>query len=172
MNANLEIKAKCADRTRLKARAEKLTKSAGKPFEQVDIFFSTPRGRLKLRVLSHDEGELIYYERPDAAGPQVSSYHIARSVDPHALALVLEAALGIRGTVRKRRILYLLGDTRIHLDEVEGLGSYVELEVVMSPAHTVEQCTKTARDVMQKLGIREQDLLDSAYIDLLEKKLS
>jgi predicted adenylyl cyclase CyaB len=82
---------------------------------------------------------------------------------------VLSAALGERGTVRKERALYLLGQTRVHLDEVQGLGPYVELEVVLEPGQSPEDGTRVARRLMKDLGISEDRLVRTAYIDLLEQ---
>jgi len=80
----------------------------------------------------------------------------------------LSAALGVVGVVRKRRTLYLIGPTRVHLDEVEGLGDFVELEVVLQPDQDVSDGVATAEDLMQKLGIRPTQLIEKAYIDLLD----
>jgi predicted adenylyl cyclase CyaB len=83
---------------------------------------------------------------------------------------VLSAGLGVRGVVRKRRLVYVVGNTRIHLDEVEGLGSFLELEVVLSPGESLEAGVATATELVRKLGIQESDLIQTAYIDLLESK--
>ena len=84
------------------------------------------------------------------------------------LKAVLSAALGVRGVVRKQRTLYQVGETRIHLDEVENLGSFLELEVMLSPGQSEEQGVNIAADLMARLGIEESDLVNVAYIDLLE----
>jgi predicted adenylyl cyclase CyaB len=76
----------------------------------------------------------------------------------------------VRGVVRKRRYLYLVGQTRVHLDEVEGLGEFMELEVVLRPEQSDAEGQAIARDLMTRLGIREEDLLEGAYMDLLEGK--
>jgi adenylate cyclase len=81
---------------------------------------------------------------------------------------MLVLALGECGRVRKKRTLFLAGKTRIHLDEVEGLGAFMELEVVLSGRETVAQGIETAHRVMQQLGVSNQDLVDRAYVDLLK----
>src|SRR5512138_533643 len=121
MPANIEIKARVRDFDEIRRRAEQLSNTPGTVISQEDTFFNTPRGRLKLRVLSRDEGQLIYYIRPDQKGPKRSNYHIFLTSDPENLKQVLELAYGIRGIVKKTRYLYLVGQTRIHLDNVEGL---------------------------------------------------
>jgi len=168
MARNVEIKARVRD---VDALRERIAAVAGDPsdvFEQLDTFYITPRGRLKLRVLAPDRCELIQYARADDASAKVSTYDIVRSNDPAAFSRILESALPIRGVVTKRRYLYLAGPTRIHLDEVEGLGTFVELEVVLSPDETAEDGTRVAGDLMAKLGIATDDLVSGAYIDLQE----
>ena len=166
MSSNVEIKARVADPEPLAARTEAL---AGRPCEvihQEDVFFGTKRGRLKLRILSPGRGELIYYEREDAAGPSRCDYRIVPTERPDAMREVLSAALEVRGVVRKERRLWLVGQTRIHLDRVEGLGDFVELEVVLREDQTVAEGESIARDLMAMLGVAEGDLVAGAYIDL------
>ncbi len=131
MPANIEIKARARDFNEVKSRAENLSNTSGEIILQVDTFFNVENGRLKLRVLAPDRAQLIYYTRPDQEGPKRSDYHIAYTSDPENLKHVLELAYGIRGVVKKTRYLYLVGQTRVHLDDVEGLGQFMELEVVM-----------------------------------------
>ncbi|KAM6385893.1 adenylate cyclase CyaB-like isoform 1-T1 [Alca torda] len=83
---------------------------------------------------------------------------------------VLGQALGVLGVVRKERLLYLVGQTRVHLDHVEGLGDFLELEVVLTEEQTLEDGERVARQLMKELGIEEQDLISGAYMDLLLAK--
>jgi predicted adenylyl cyclase CyaB len=122
---------------------------------------------LKLRELSPDQGELIFYVRPDVAGPKISEFFIARTPAPQAMRETLGRALGIIGRVRKRRRLYLVENTRIHLDQVEGLGSFLELEVVLSEPQTAVDGEAVALRLLPALGISEADLIRGAYVDLL-----
>ncbi|MFH1742809.1 MAG: class IV adenylate cyclase [bacterium] len=167
MPSNTEIKARVTDFAQLKTVAEKLSESPGQIIDQEDVFFRVPKGRLKLRILSPNSGALIFYERENQPGPKQSDYTVVRTEDPSTLRLVLESALGVLGVVRKTRILYWVGQTRIHLDEVEELGQFLELEVVMRPDQTIEEGTRIAVELMEKLGIREKDLIEGAYLDLL-----
>jgi predicted adenylyl cyclase CyaB len=136
--------------------------------EQTDTFFNAPRGRLKLRQLFADRGELIFYDRPDRAGPKLSVYVITRTTEPAALRETLAQALGVRGEVRKRRWLYLVGPSRIHFDQVEGLGTFLEVEVVLQPGQTAPEGEQVAAALRAELGVHEADLIERAYIDLLE----
>jgi predicted adenylyl cyclase CyaB len=166
--SNIEIKARARNFEDLKSRAEKLSDTPVQVIPQEDTFFKTPQGRLKLRVLP-DHAELIYYTRPDQDGPKRSDYHITRSHDPENLKRVLELAYGIRGVVKKTRYLYLVGPTRIHVDDVEGLGQFMELEVVMQDGQSDAEGQKIAEGLMASLGVERGDLIDGAYMDLLEK---
>lgn len=168
MPSNIEIKAHARNFDQIKARAEKLSDVPAKVIPQEDTFFNAPQGRLKLRVLA-DHAQLIYYTRPDQEGPKRSDYHITRSTDPQNLKRVLELAYGIRGVVKKTRYLYLVGQTRLHLDDVEGLGQFIELEVVMAEGQSDAEGQAIAEGLMSALGVERGDLIDGAYMDLLEK---
>jgi adenylate cyclase class IV len=186
---NIEIKARLRDRPAVE-RAARLLAHAG-PFRllQDDTFFVSHEGRLKLRVQAQDGGPdeacLIFYQRPDAAGPKTSFYRMTATADPDGLRDTLTLAHGVLGRVRKARTLYLAGPTRIHLDEVEQLGDFLELEVVLTEVdapHDVSRETPpgVARDaaseaagiaeaerLMAALGILPEDLVETAYLDLL-----
>lgn len=167
MAANVEIKARVRDPQALRARVEQISDGPAQLLEQEDTFFHVPEGRLKLRVLAADRGELIYYRRPDLEGPKVSDYFFARTADPASLRQVLSLALGVRGVVRKRRWLYFVGRTRIHLDEVEGLGHFLEFEVMLADGEDPARGEEEARGLLARLGVAQEDLLAGAYIDLL-----
>ena len=169
MPANIEIKARARDFAGIRDKAENLSDTPVQVIPQEDIFFNVEKGRLKLRILATDQSQLIYYTRPDQEGPKRSDYHITRSADPHNLKRVLELACGIRGMVRKTRYLYLVGQTRIHLDDVEGLGQFMELEVVLEEGQSDAEGQKIAEELMSALGVERGDLIDGAYMDLIEK---
>jgi predicted adenylyl cyclase CyaB len=166
--SNIEIKARVQNFDEIRRRAEDLSGSAVEVIPQEDTFFNTPHGRLKLRLLAENRAQLIYYTRPDQEGPKRSDYHISHSSDPASLKRVLELAYGIRGVVRKTRYLYLVGQTRVHLDDVDGLGQFMELEVVMGEKQSDAEGQAIAEALMASLGIEKTDLLEGAYMDLLE----
>lgn len=169
MPSNVEIKAKVSNPDQFAGKAASLSQSEGTIIRQHDTFFEGARGRLKLRDFMNGSGQLIYYERPDTDGPKLSRYSISPTSDPSSLRNVLSDALGIKGEVKKERRLFLIGQTRVHLDAVEGLGDYMELEVVMRPDQTVEEGQKVAEDLMEKLGVAKESLVTGAYMDLLLK---
>lgn len=167
MPSNIEIKARARYPAQLQALAEALSGAPGTLLHQEDTFSHTPQGRLKLRMFSPTQGELIYYEQDDAPGPKPSRYTVASAPDPVTLNMLLTAALGARGMVRKQRLLYRIGQTRVHLDNVEGLGAFVELECVLRLDQTVEEGTRVVTDLMQQLAIADADLVKGAYVDLI-----
>jgi predicted adenylyl cyclase CyaB len=167
MPVNIEVKARDPDPPRTRASAEALSDTPAVTLEQRDTFFVCPNGRLKLREFSPTAGELIFYRRADVAGTKQSHYLIAPVGSPEKLASLLAVAFGAWQTVVKTRMLFQVGQTRIHLDTVAGLGSFVELEVVLRNGQSLEEGHRIARELSAKLAIREEDLVDCAYADLL-----
>lgn len=170
MSRNVEIKARIDDPRAFLKLANLVADGEPVEIRQDDTFFHCPNGRLKLRELSPDEGQLIFYQRDDASGPKESRYLISTTSDPAILRNTLACALGVAGRVLKRRILFLVGSTRIHLDEVDGLGVFAELEVVLDDEQSVEDGEATAKNLMQRLGISETHLLSGAYVDMLNTR--
>jgi predicted adenylyl cyclase CyaB len=169
MPRNIEIKAHARNFDEIRRCAEALSDTPCEAIPQEDIFFPVEKGRLKLRILAPDRGQLIYYNRPDESGPKRSEYRFAETSDPEGLKEILTQAYGMRGSVKKTRYLYLVGQTRVHLDDVENLGKFMELEVVMHPEQSDAEGEKIAGDLMHQLGIAPADLVEGAYMDLLDK---
>ncbi|MBA4265008.1 MAG: adenylate cyclase [Comamonadaceae bacterium] len=167
MARNIEIKARVDNLESLARRVETLANEGPVDIDQDDTFFNCERGRLKLRSFSHEVGELIFYRRDDKAGPKTSFYLRSPTTSPDVLRQSLALAYGEIGRVRKRRTLYLLGRTRVHLDQVEGLGSFLELEVVLADGEPERQGEAEAIHLMQCLGIGQEQLVERAYLDLL-----
>src|SRR5262249_54968281 len=134
---------------------------------QVDVFFPCQGARLKLRMLAPDLGELIRYERSDCAEARGSRYLIARTSDPQNLLDILTTTLGTTGIVRKTRRLFLVGQTRVHIDEVDGLGSFLELEVMLRPGQSDAEGRRIAEDLLEEFGVGASQLVGEAYVDLL-----
>ena len=167
MNRNTEIKARIGDMDSFRALVESLADGEGQVLIQEDVFFACKTGRLKLRIFPDGQGELIAYQRPDHAGPKQSSYVIARTSEPDTLREALTSALGVLGIVSKTRLLYKIGQTRVHLDTVEDLGDFLELEVVLRPDQTEKDGLAIANRLIDLLHLRKDDLISGAYIDLL-----
>ncbi len=167
MSKNVEIKARLRNRTTVEELVSERADHGPELIVQEDVFFNCDDGRLKLRALADGRGELIFYRRVNAEGPTESEFLKAPTSDPGAMTTALDAALGTAGVVRKRRTLYLVGQTRVHLDEVEGLGHWLELEVVLEPGQSADDGALVAHALMGAFGVREDDLEARAYIDLL-----
>jgi len=164
---NVEIKARVRDPRDTLRRIEALPAESVCTVKQTDVFFHCPRGRLKLRVEDGSRARLIHYERADDRGPAVSRYR-AWDVGDHAgLRGLLGSALGEAGVVEKTRRIFKYGQTRIHFDEVAGLGCFVELEVELRPGQGEVEGRAIAREIATRLDIREDDLVACAYLDLL-----
>jgi adenylate cyclase, class 2 len=164
---NLERKARCADLAAAGAALSRFGARLGGVQEQNDTYFPAPSGRLKLRVLDGRDAVLISYARPDDTGVRPSSYHLVPVSDPESLRSALAAALGVRGEVRKRRTVWHWHNVRIHLDEVAGLGTFVEFEAVLSG--TEEDVTSQGRlaELGRLLGLTPADDLAGSYAELL-----
>jgi predicted adenylyl cyclase CyaB len=165
---NVEIKARVADPSALRARVAALGTEPPVIIGQHDTFFSTTHGRLKLRRFADGTGRLIFYERDDIIGPKTSTYSMATCPDARAFEAVLTRALGVRGVVEKRRELFMIGRTRVHLDDVRDLGHFLELEVVLGDSKPIADGEREAHDLLAKLGVPPAALVAPAYIDLLE----
>lgn len=173
MKRNVEIKARILDPELTHLLARDLPgASESVILKQTDIFFRCANGRLKLRQFASGEpSNLIWYDRPDTNdAPKLSSYQIYQTTAPHQLLHVLSVAYGITSRVVKTRELILVGQTRIHLDQVEGLGDFLELEVVLREDQSEEEGRSIAHQLMEKLGIKKEDLLQGAYADLFQRK--
>lgn len=169
MARNIEIKARTQAFDTLRERAAALAAEPPLIYRQQDFFYDAPRGRLKLRRF--DDGtpaELILYQRSDLDGPKASFYMRSPVTNPDAMHAFFASALGTRGIVTKERHVYLVGRTRIHLDRVDGLGDFVELEVVLAPDDDEAGGEAEADILFAQLGVPKHDLVAVSYVDLLD----
>lgn len=167
MARNIEIKARIASIEALLPRARALADGEPMPLAQVDTFFHAAHGRLKLRQLGDGQAELIHYQRADSPEARASDYVRVPVAEPVLLAQALARAHGERGRVQKIRWLLQAGQTRIHLDRVQDLGDFIELEVVLKPGQSDAEGRQIAETLMQRLGLADAPRLAVAYIDLL-----
>ena len=171
---NLELKVQCDEAmfAEVSARADAL--GARQSLWQRDTYFSVPHGRLKLREI-REEGadsaaELIGYSRPDLEGSRWSTYHraVISTSEVDALREGLASTIGERIVVEKRRDVVLVKQTRIHLDNVTGLGSFIELETVIDGALSDENAAIEHVAIIAALGIGDLPPVGGSYSDLLE----
>jgi predicted adenylyl cyclase CyaB len=167
MARNVEIKARVASLAALQPRVAALAQHGPEQIEQDDTFFHCAHGRLKLREFADGHGELIAYQRPDTHGPKTSDYLITPTHDPASLRTALARALGEAGRVKKQRVLFLVGRTRVHLDHVDGLGEFMELEVVLRDGEPAASGVDEAHALLMQLGVQPASLIAGAYIDLI-----
>jgi predicted adenylyl cyclase CyaB len=170
MPRNVEIKAYIESVDLLARKTAAIADQGPIEIDQDDTFFYCEAGRLKLRVLSVEEGELIFYRRPDQHGPKESYYLRSLTSTPETLRELLTQAYGQAARVQKHRTLFLVGRTRVHLDHVKFLGDFLEIEVVLEEGEPVEAGVGEARRVMARLGIEPEQLIEGAYVDLLAQQ--
>jgi homotetrameric cytidine deaminase len=162
---NVELKAIDPDPEGTRTRALAAGAEDRGVLNQRDTYFAVPRGRLKLREEEPGGGTLIAYERPDAAAERVSDYRLVPVPDPAAVRAALAAACGVRAEVVKRRHLLLWETVRIHLDDVDRLGRFVELEAVAAPGSDLERERDRVAHLRAALGIPDDALLEGSYAD-------
>ncbi|HVO26842.1 MAG TPA: class IV adenylate cyclase [Candidatus Margulisiibacteriota bacterium] len=170
MPRNVEIKAHIASVAALASKAAAIADQGPIEIAQDDTFFRCDAGRLKLRAFSADQGELIFYRRANQQGPKESFYVRSPTSDPESLRELLSLAYGPVGRVLKQRTLFVVGRTRIHLDQVVGLGHFLELEVVLEDHESPEAGVHEAHEIMARLGVEPSQLIKGAYVDLLAQQ--
>src|SRR5688572_7763454 len=124
---NIEIKARCTDPSFIR----EYLRSRGAVFKgtdnQTDTYFKVNHGRLKLRE-GNIENNLIYYERTNQAGPKGSKFHLVKVEDATGLKEVLTKSSGVKAIVNKQREIWYIDNVKFHIDVVEELGSFIEIE--------------------------------------------
>ncbi len=167
MPSNIELKARCPGLENARQVALSLGAEPQGIETQTDTFFATPRGRLKLRESDRRGAMLIPYLRPDEPDAKQSDYVLLPVEQPAATRRLLAHIFGETVVVRKRREVLLLGNVRIHLDRVEGLGEFIEFEAVMDDGSDPEAERAKVAELMEAFGISPHDLESRAYADLL-----
>jgi len=162
---NVELKALDPDPARSLAVCRELGAEDKGVLRQRDTYFRARSGRLKLREEEGAGAVLIQYDRPDEAVARESRYRLTRVEDPDDLRASLDAALGTLVVVDKERHLFLWDGVRIHLDTVQGLGSFVELEGVAPPDSDLGPEREKVARLQRDLGIAE--VLTDSYSDRL-----
>lgn len=171
MPTNIEIKYRCPDLAGVREAALKIGAVPTAKLDQADTFFRCATGRLKLREFGDGRAaDLIAYDRADAGETRASSYTIFRTDDAATLIEALSRSLGTRGVVRKQRELLLFRNVRIHLDRVEGLGDFCELESVIGDEADEATAKRNLDELIDRAGLTRLEVVPVAYADLLGLK--
>jgi predicted adenylyl cyclase CyaB len=173
MARNIELKARCPNPDAAHAIARTLGPAPPSIERQHDTYFTSARGRLKLRQrwLADCAGraQLIWYERADAAQARASDYTLVELPDHQRLRQLLASALGVAVEVRKERAVYLHDNVRIHLDLVSGLGSFIELEAIVDAACSDAEAHAKVDRLRAVFGITADRIVTRSYADLLRR---
>jgi predicted adenylyl cyclase CyaB len=167
-NRNVELKAIDPDRGRSLAVCRALDAEDRGELWQLDTYFAVPTGRLKLREQQPGRAHLIQYNRSNRPEERESLYRVACIDEPKAFVDVLSAALPVRVIVSKRRRLFLHGSVRIHLDDVEGLGHFIELEAVAPTESDLTHEHRLIAELRGAFGLHDELLMPTGYADQLE----
>ena len=163
---NIEIKVRIND-DEVMFRAFDIGARSHDVSTDVDTYFRVAHGRMKLRMSDLKKaGTLIYYERADQETSRVSNYRLVQVDDGNALLATLSRALGVLVRVKKTRVLMMYGATRIHFDEVEGLGNFIELETVIG-TQSVEAALDDHLRLFNRLKLDSYEIVPFSYSDLL-----
>jgi len=163
---NVEIKAKCPNPAQVHAKLIELGAEYRGCDHQIDTYFKCQHGRLKLRQ-GTIENALIFFQRSNQATPKQSDIALEKVPFENNLKTILSSALGIKTVVNKKRHIYFIDNVKFHVDEVEELGPFMEVEAIdeignigLSKLH--QQCDQ----YMQLLDIKPEHLITNSYSDL------
>jgi predicted adenylyl cyclase CyaB len=160
---NIELKARLDNWDRAREIAQQIATAYPGVERQVDTYFNCPQGRLKLREIEGRMAQLIWYSRADQSNPKPSDYYLAPVADPKKIKAILSSAFGVKAVVDKRREIFLAENVRIHLDEVAGLGRFIEFEAVLGPDADEASGYAALKGLKEQFSIPDSALLSGSY---------
>jgi predicted adenylyl cyclase CyaB len=167
---NIEIKARCDDLGIIRAALRAQNADFIGEDRQIDTYFRVPEGRLKLRE-GTIERSLIHYHRPNQDGPKPSKVTRYEPEAPRGLKHVLTAALGIWVVVAKTREIYFIDNVKFHLDRVDELGTFVEIEAIGRDETDDPDALRTQCETyMDQFDLAADALVADSYSDLLHRR--
>lgn len=170
-HTNVEIKARCSDQNRIREILRSRNADFRGTDQQIDTYFKTNFGRLKLRE-GRIENALIYYEREDEAGPKQANVILFRSDPNSSLKEILTNSLGVLVVVEKQREIYFINNVKFHIDNVKELGAFIEIEAIDSDGTIVrEKLLEQCQFFLGLFNISQNDLISISYSDLLLQRL-
>ncbi len=170
MKKNFEIKTKLSNPKSTKPLLKSLCLGNSAIREkqlQEDIYYKVTQGRLKLRIINGRTGNLIHYFRNNKTGKRVSKYTISETNTPRELDSILSSLYGVKVKVKKYREITILDNVRIHIDNVIGLGNYLEIEIIFK---SIKDARKQMSGLIERLKLDEKNFIKESYSDLLLKK--
>jgi predicted adenylyl cyclase CyaB len=172
MHINYEFKARCTNIDELEQRLQKLDPVFAGTDHQVDTYFHVPHGRLKLRE-GNIEQALIHYERSNLAGAKQSDVCLYQHQPDPSLKDILVRSLGIKTVVDKRRKIYFVDNVKFHFDQVEALGSFIEVEAIDSDGSIgLEKLKEQCAYYASFFALQPDQYMAASYSDLLLAKKS
>ncbi len=164
---NVEIKARCDEHDKIRAYLRSRSADFKGIDHQIDTYFNAINGRLKLRE-GDIENHLIHYERSDQEGPKQSRIILYDSEPGSSLKEVLSRALGVLVVIDKKREIYFVGNVKFHIDTVENLGTFMEIEAIDDQGKFgLQELHEQCEFYLKELGIEEEDLISRSYSDML-----
>ncbi|HKV54904.1 MAG TPA: class IV adenylate cyclase [Candidatus Binataceae bacterium] len=163
---NLEAKFRLDDLAEAGQRAEAIGFSFFGLLVQRDTFFAAAHGKLKLRDEA-DGSSLIHYHRDHDGKLEVSNYEIVMVPDPFKMRALLSAALEVIAEVRKTRKLFMRGNIRLHLDEVDNLGNFGEIEAVLDDGEDPGDYRAQVAAILAALRVSNDQLIEASYFELM-----
>ena len=168
MSTNLELKVVYLSANNAERIARRLNARRIGLLQQLDTYYRVPRGRLKVREINGKQFELIYYQRSSAKSSRYSNYQVIPLTTPDSMKQLCAILFGERIAVRKSRLLYLYKNSRIHIDRVRGLGSFIEFEVLVTKGK--RQARSLMQTLIEKFEISPRSIVGLSYSELLLKK--
>ena len=166
---NIEIKARYSKTNRAREILKTIETEFSRTEIQTDTYYNIENGRLKIREIESGPSQLVHYFRENKAGPRPSRYEIVSLREVKKVKARLQEEHGLLGIVKKKREIWVWKNVRIHLDVVDGLGRFLELEAVVDKEEDMKNDETKVRWLMEKFDIEEKDLVAESYIDMVER---
>jgi predicted adenylyl cyclase CyaB len=164
-HTNFEIKARYNDLDFVRAFLRKQNARYVGLDHQIDTYFKVRKGRLKLRQ-GNIENNLIYYERENIAGAKQSNVILVRTEPDSKIEQILLKLFDVLVVVDKKREIYFIDNVKFHIDEVKGLGSFIEIEAIDEDGTLgIDKIREQCNYYIGKLNIRQ--FIDRSYSDML-----
>ena len=165
---NFEFKARLKDEQPLRATLKRLRARFVGRDHQVDTYFQVPSGRLKVRE-GRIENALVFYQRRDLPRARRAQIQLMLLPRRNSVRAILAGALGVLAVVDKRRDIFFVGNVKVHLDRVRGLGRFVEVEAI-THSGSLAKVRKQARKFQKLFGIPNSNIIPESYSDLVLRK--